>query len=105
MEAYSVEDNGEGISFNVYSYNVQPGIEINYATGENWLSGEAPEIEETTTQDPNTITYILNKKSMKFHKGDSACGNSVAEANRDTFTGNRENLINDGYKPCGTCKP
>lgn len=35
MEAYSVEDNGEGICFHVYVYNVQPGIEIDYATGDN----------------------------------------------------------------------
>ena len=105
MEAYSVEDKGEGISFNVYSYNVQPGIEINYATGENWLSGEAPEVEETTTQDPNTITYILNKKSMKFHKENSGCGADVKEENREMFTGNRQELIDKGYSPCGTCKP
>ena len=105
MEGYSVEDEGESISFNVYAYNVQPGIEINYATGENWLSGEAPEIEQTTTQDPNNITYILNKNSMKFHEDGSACGNSVKESNRDTFTGNRQQLIDQGYSPCGTCKP
>ena len=36
MEALSVEDEGEGICFNVYVYNVQPGIEIDYATGESW---------------------------------------------------------------------
>jgi DNA-entry nuclease len=35
MEAYSVEDSGEGICFYVYVYNVQPGIEIDYATGES----------------------------------------------------------------------
>ena len=34
MEAWSVEDNGEGICFNVYAYNVQPGVIIDYATGE-----------------------------------------------------------------------
>lgn len=34
MEAYSVEDNGEGVEFNVFVYNVQPGAKINYATGE-----------------------------------------------------------------------
>ena len=38
MEGYSVEDNGEGICFNVYFYNVQPGITIDYATGESELS-------------------------------------------------------------------
>lgn len=35
MEAYSVEDDGQGISFNVFVYNVQPEVTINYATGEN----------------------------------------------------------------------
>lgn len=37
MEAYSVEDNGKGVCFNVYVYNVQPGIAINYKNGESWL--------------------------------------------------------------------
>ena len=38
MEAWSVEDNGEGVCFNVYCYNVQPGVEIDYATGDNWAA-------------------------------------------------------------------
>ncbi len=38
MEAYSLEDDGQGISFHVYVHNVQPGIEIDYATGESWLA-------------------------------------------------------------------
>lgn len=38
MEAYSVEDNGEGVCFNIYAYNVQPGVEIDYATGESRLA-------------------------------------------------------------------
>ncbi|MCR5608476.1 MAG: DNA/RNA non-specific endonuclease [Lachnospiraceae bacterium] len=37
MEGYSVEDNGEGISFNVFVYNIQPGVEIDYATGKSHL--------------------------------------------------------------------
>lgn len=36
IEAWSVEDNGQGICFNVYCYNVQPGIIIDYATGESY---------------------------------------------------------------------
>jgi DNA-entry nuclease len=38
MEAWSVEDDGSGVCFNVYCYNVQPGIEIDYATGDSWES-------------------------------------------------------------------
>lgn len=38
MEAYSVEDKGKGVSFNVYCYNVQPDITINYSNGESRLS-------------------------------------------------------------------
>jgi len=41
MEAYSVEDQGEGICFCVYCYNVQPGIELDYATGNNWAAVSA----------------------------------------------------------------
>ena len=39
MEAYSVEDNGEGVCFNVFVYNIQPGVEIDYATGNSCLEG------------------------------------------------------------------
>ena len=38
MEAWSVEDNGDGICFNVYCYNNQPGVEIDYATGKSELA-------------------------------------------------------------------
>ena len=40
MEAYSVEDNGEGICFHVFLYNVQPGIEIDYQTGDSRIAEE-----------------------------------------------------------------
>ena len=38
MEAYSVEDDGKGISFNVFCYNTQPSIKIDYKTGEMYLT-------------------------------------------------------------------
>lgn len=41
MEAYSVEDAGDGVCFNVFAYNVQPGVVIDYATGESWLEEDA----------------------------------------------------------------
>ena len=40
MEAWSVEDGGAGVCFNVYCYNVQPGVKIDYATGESRLAEE-----------------------------------------------------------------
>ena len=39
MEAESVEDGGRGLSFNIYCYNVEPGVSIDYATGNNWEDG------------------------------------------------------------------
>lgn len=56
IEAKSVEDNGEGILFNVYCYNVQPDIEIDYATGDSSL------IAAATTEQSNTSTSS-NKNS------------------------------------------
>ena len=38
MEGYSVEDQGEGVCYNVYCYNNEPGVSIDYATGESWAS-------------------------------------------------------------------
>ena len=100
MEAVSVEDDGEGLEFCVYAYNNQPGIEIDYATGESWL---APEEEETVSGTEQT--YILNTSSKKFHL--TTCGGvaDIKAANRSDYTGTREEIIAAGYDPCGRCKP
>ena len=98
MEALSVEDKGTGISFNVYVYNVQPGVEIDYATGESWLEGESrPETPETA--------YVLNTSSKKFHLPACSGASSMKKENREEYSGSRESLIEQGYKPCGTCNP
>ncbi len=69
MEGYSVEDNGEKICFNVFAYNAQPDITINYETGESRLNDNII-IEE---KDENVvITYIINRNSKKFHLPDCA---------------------------------
>lgn len=47
MEAQSVEDNGDGVMFNIYCYNIQPGISIDYATGESHLAETVPAQNET----------------------------------------------------------
>lgn len=102
MEAMSVEDEGEGVCYNVYVYNVQPGVVIDYATGESWLEGEAPP-EEGDAADG--FTYIINKKSQKFH--DPGCSGvaTMSEENKEIFVGQRDELIARGYSPCGQCRP
>ena len=105
MEAYSVEDGGDGISFSVFAYNVQPGIEIDYATGLSCLSGETLPPAETTGAPTRDRTYILNTASKKFHYESCSYAVDLSEANKAVFTGSRDALIADGYEPCGRCKP
>lgn len=62
MEAGSVEDEREGICFNVYVYNVQPGIGIDYATGASWAEGEQGEIQSSPT--PAGTAYVLNTNKI-----------------------------------------
>lgn len=52
IEAKSVEDNGGGILFNVYCYNVQPGVGINYENGDSWLDGTTPQEQSGQTDTP-----------------------------------------------------
>lgn len=73
MEAESVEDTGKGVLFNVYCYNVQPGIVIDYATGDSSLDGNEQEIvEENSTPSPASAavaggSYAVNGKNGKIH--------------------------------------
>lgn len=100
MEAESVEDRGEGICFNIYVYNVQPQITIDYSTGENWLS-----VSETDSDSAQENTYILNKNTHKFHKPDCSGTMEIKEKNKEEYTGSRNELISAGYEPCGRCRP
>ena len=68
MEAKSVEDNGEGIEFNVFVYNVQPGITIDYATGVSALASEEIHSEKSSNNSSNKKTIIRgNSKSKIYH--------------------------------------
>ena len=68
MEAKSVEDNGEGIEFNVFVYNVQPGITIDYATGASALASEEIHSEKSSNNSSNKKTIIRgNSKSKIYH--------------------------------------
>lgn len=100
MEAQSVEDNGAGITFCVYCYNVQPGIVVDYVTGDSYQTSTPSQPSGETTG-----TYILNTNSKKFHKPSCSSVNKISAANKKSFTGKRSDLISQGYFPCGTCKP
>ena len=115
LEAESVEDDGEGVLFNVYVYNVQPGITIDYATGESWKEQnttttpvqEEPVQEEPEEQTPvsNGTTYILNTNTKKFHYPSCSSVDQMSDKNRQEFTGTRDEVIAMGYDPCGRCNP
>lgn len=100
MEAWSVEDEGDGICFNVFCYNVQPGVAIDYATGESWLDGDEP-----PTASESTTMYMVNLSSEKFHESTCGSAEKLADDNRLEYFGSREDLIAQGYEPCGSCKP
>lgn len=130
MESYSVEDAGEGISFCVFAYNVQPGIGIDYATGDNWAEGSgtyqstvASVAEETPVPQPETdtavqitpessvsqesreTTYVLNTNTKKFHYPTCSSVDDMKEKNKQIYTGSRDEVINMGYVPCKRCNP
>ncbi len=124
MEAYSVEDKGKGISFNVFVFNAQPGIEINYADGTSKLNGddkikenkskEEP-IEETTNESvteksnqsetSQAMIYVLNTNTKKFHYQDCQSIEDIQPQNKEIFNGTKDYLIQEGYSACGRCKP
>lgn len=130
MEAYSVEDAGEGFCFCVFAYNVQPGIGIDYATGDNWAEGSgtyqstaAPAAVETPAPQPETdtavqitpessvsqesreTTYVLNTNTKKFHYPTCSSVDDMKEKNKQIYTGSRDEVINMGYVPCKRCNP
>lgn len=96
LEGYSVEDNGAGVCFNVFCYNVQPGIEIDYATGDS----SQTELPAAITQ-----TYVLNTNTMRFHMPDCSSVSQIKEKNKQIFKGNRNDIIAQGYTPCRQCNP
>ena len=137
MEAKSVEDNGKDVQFCVYVYNVQPGIEIDYLTGECSLNESRPEkqeaanpkpqiqketpptptpvpevntppetqVQEAAEQEPQGTSYILNKNTKKFHYPNCSSVGEMKEKNKLPYTGDREDVISQGYVPCKRCNP
>ncbi len=101
MEAFSVEDDGDGVCFCVFAYNVQPGVTVNYANGDN----ELEEAESNTSNDTSATEYILNTNTKKYHLPTCDSVKDMNEKNKGTYTGSKEKLSEMGYSPCGSCKP
>lgn len=96
LTAMSLEDGGEGISFNVYCFNVTPNAEIDYITG-------IVTTEEQAAQDARV--YVINTRSGVFHYPTCDGVKEMSEHNKKTVTATRTELTSQGYTPCGACEP
>ena len=179
MEAESIEDGGQAVRFNVFVYNVEPGVEIDYVTGKSRESSDVPHVAtggEATTNGAGTAPsaageeasdasakspngnarsertnnttpkgdaengqsnrannatgssdaknpsnsagseedsatsygsqeYVLNTKSMKFHRPTCSSVDDIADDNKQEATATRDELISEGYSPCKQCNP
>lgn len=84
IEAKSVEDNGGGILFNVYCYNVQPGVGINYENGDSWLDGTAPQEQSVQTDTPQNEGSQSSAGSGAGESGSSGSTTGSASSGSDS---------------------
>lgn len=98
MEAWSVEDDGEGICFNIYIYNAQDDEIIDYATGDVTL----PE---------NNYTFVVNKNNGKIHTADCSNVAGMKDENKIFWEGSYAELISylnaqgKSHSNAGCCSP
>ena len=117
-EAYSVEDEGRGVSFHVFVYNCPPGITIDYKTGESALdqntkkenvgtagANAKPEDNDKSVGNSQIETYVLNSNTKKFHKPDCSSVEDMEEQNKVVYKGTKEEIEAMGYEACKRCKP
>lgn len=101
LEAYSVEDNGAGVSFCVYCYNVQPNININYATGDSWsfvdtVVNQKPSVGQGA-QTPEVANRVYRTPSGKKYHFDPQCGG------KNSYEVTMAEAIGAGLTPCAKC--
>ena len=109
IEAKSVEDNGGGILFNVYCYNVQPGIGINYENGDSWLDGttgsassgsDSSAAENSAADSSNSETMVhITATGKKYHR--AGC-RTLKKSDTEVTLDEAKSM---GLSPCGICNP
>ncbi len=108
MEAYSIEDDGDGICFNVFVYNVQPDITINYATGKSsgpkvtqsskpQTSSQNTVVTQPENNDQQTSMVWIPKSGTKYHSN-SSCSGMKNPTQVTIFEAKSQN-----YEPCKKC--
>ena len=100
IEAYSVEDSGQGVEFNVFVYNVQPDITINYQDGTSSGNGQIVDGVVKDKETHNSGAVIGNKNTKVYHDND--CGSLPKEENR-TYFGSENEAVDAGYTPHSSC--
>lgn len=131
MEAWSVEDGGKGVCFNVYCYNVQPYIGIDYATGDSWAlqdstvaqnsssnkssdsssnsssnsSSDSSSNSSSSSSSNNGTTYslVINSNTKKIHLANCSSVSKMNESNKIYDTATVQSWIDKGYSPCKNC--
>lgn len=101
MEAESVEDKGDGILYSVFCYNIQPGITIDYKSGDSSENEDMP----VQTEAASVSEFVLNTSSKKFHKPSCSSISKIKQENKEVYKGSRDALISQGYDPCKKCNP
>ena len=112
MEAESIEDGGQAIRFNVFVYNVEPGVEIDYVTGKSQESSDVPNVttggeatttgtvpEKGSTTSSESQEYVLNTKSMKFHRPTCSSVDDIAAENSQSNRANNATGSSDAKNP------
>lgn len=100
VEAFSLEDNGNGICYCTYFYNEQPQITINHLTGDNNLTSNDNSSNGNTV---NKEGYILNTSSKKIHLPDCEYVSSIKKENMEKTTSSLEQLESEGYVKSKCC--
>lgn len=101
MEAESVEDQGKDLEFCVYCYNVQPGITIDYSTGD---SRKADSRSAGKSDPVSSAPYIGNRNTMVFHYAWCSSVTDMKDTSKVPFS-DRQQAVSAGYTPCHKCNP